>query len=363
MVEIFGFEISILPKELQPYESLIWFAILLGIGVIVSRVVVYIIDKYITQLAKKTKTKVDDIILNIVRTPILVILIFAWTVYSLNILDFTGYEWIPEKIQWIYNIIVIVIVFWLLLKIFRNVVIYYGRIYAEKTKTDIDDVLVPVIDKVGSVFIALFALIFLLGYFGVDITMFVMGMGVIGLVIAFAAQDTLSNFFAGIFLMTDRPFKVGDLIVLRDGEVCEVKHVGMRSTRLYNVFEHVMIVLPNNMLANDKIVDLSQPDSRIKDSVSVGVAYGSDVKKVMRILYEIASSHPNVMKGEYEPVVRFKAFGDSSLDFKIILWIDDLQERYKTLSDIHEEIYKRFEEEGIEIPFPQRTVWMREVRE
>ena len=94
---------------------------------------------------------------------------------------------------------------------------------------------------------------------GVNVTVFIAGFGIVGLVIAFAMQDTMANFFSGIFLMTDRPFKVGDTILI-DGDYCRVEKIGLRTTWLYNRFDHDIIIFPNNEIAGNKIVNLTQPD-------------------------------------------------------------------------------------------------------
>ena len=138
----------------------------------------------------------------------------------------------------------------------------------------------------------------------------------------------------------------------------------MRSTKLYSIFDHELIILPNNSIANQKIVNMVKPDTKLRDRVKVGVAYGSDIDKVEKILYNSAIKHPNVIKEEgYEPVVRFRDFGDSSLDFTVIFWVDNILNQWKTRSEIRKEIDIRFRREGIKIPFPQRTVWLNQLKE
>jgi small-conductance mechanosensitive channel len=194
------------------------------------------------------------------------------------------------------------------------------------------------------------------------VTFLLAGVGVMGLVIAFAAQDALSNFFSGIALLLDRPFSEGDHITLPTGELCRVDKIGIRSTRLYDTFANDYIVLPNNKLVNDKVVNLTEPDRRTVTSVVVGVAYGSDVAKVERIMLEAARAQSNiVLEGGKEPVVRFTNFGESALEFKVFVWVDDFMNKWRVAHDIRKEINKRFSEEGIDIPFPQRTIYVKEM--
>jgi small-conductance mechanosensitive channel len=172
-------------------------------------------------------------------------------------------------------------------------------------------------------------------------------------------QDTLANFFAGIHILTDRPFKVGDTILI-DGDYCRVEKIGLRSTWLYNRFDHDIVIFPNKQIAADKIVNLTEPDQKFKVKAAVGVAYGSDLDLVQRIMIESIRKQPGVILDDpdREPFVRFQEFGDSSLNFKVTAWIHDIFDQWKIAHDTRLEINRRFEEEGIEIPFPQRVVHM-----
>lgn len=336
-------------------DVLIWITIVVLAYITLERVIQY--------WTKKTKTKLDDIIFNIIRWPVLILLIIYGVVSSLEVLDLPSYA--VNLIEQIYLVTLIVMATWIVFKLFKDVLIYYGKIYAERTDTQIDDILIPVVEKVGAIIIVIAAIAILLSYTGIDLTMLAVGSIVISMVIAFALQDTLSNFFSGIYILTDRPFKVGDLILLESGEVCKIMHIGMRSTRLYNTFEHTMIILPNNRMANDKIVNFTEPDTQFRITIRVGVAYGTDPEKVIKILYEIAEKHPQVLKKPemYKPSVRFMKFGESSLNFELWVWIDDVYKRFDVITELNKEIDGRFNDEKIEIPFPQRVVWMRDTKE
>jgi small-conductance mechanosensitive channel len=223
-------------------------------------------------------------------------------------------------------------------------------------------VLKPMFRKIGLSIIIIGGVIFGLSSIGIDVTALLAGAGVAGLVIAFAAQDTLSNFFSGIHLLLDRPFRIGDIILLESGEYCRVENVGMRSTKLYSLFDHELIILPNNSVANQKIINIVKPDTRIRKTIEVGVAYGSDLEKVKKILMEVAQDHEKVVNETgFEPVVRFTNFGESSLNFILLVWIDDVMQQWGVLSDLHSEIDHRFRENHITIPFPQRTLWFNDM--
>ena len=345
----FGIEIK--DKAMAFFVNFILW-ILVGLGL------VFILDPLLKKAAERTETPIDDMIIEILRGPVLIFLAvygFASSTYILSpSLETT------VLVGKIYDIIVILLISWVVYKIFRDVVIYEVKKYAKKTKTELDDALIPLAEKLGIVTIIFFAFTAVLGYLGVDVTMLVAGMGVLGLVVAFAAQDTLSNFFSGIHLLLDRPFKEGDIIMLESGEYCEVKHVGMRSTKLYNTFDHDMIIVPNNQIAGQKIVNISTPDSNFKVRFTIDVSYDSDPEEVKRVILDVANSHPNVIKeGDKAPFVRLVDFLDSNIRYKVYLWVDDAMNQWKVEAEMKEKLFKIFKEKGIEISYPQHVVHLK----
>jgi small-conductance mechanosensitive channel len=175
------------------------------------------------------------------------------------------------------------------------------------------------------------------------------------LAISFAAKDTLANLFSGVFIVADAPYKLGDFIVLDSGERGEVTHIGIRSTRLLTR-DDVEVTVPNSIMGNAKITNESGgPHEKYRLRVKVGVAYGSDIDKVHAVLLDVANSHPDVAR-EPAPRVRFRGFGDSSLDHELLCWVEKPVKRGLVLHLLNTEIYKRFMVEEIEIPFPQRDV-------
>jgi MscS family membrane protein len=351
--KIFGIWDNFLPSPLNGNEGA-FLASVIG-WLLIGLFFAYVVDPFVHLFTKKTETALDDILLKLVRMPIFAFIISYGVVNSLEILALD--RDLITQIDFAYKVVVILLVVWVAYRIYHNVVIYYAKEYSKKTNTEIDDVLVPLMEKIGVVVIPLLGLIAIFNLFGYDVTALLAGVGFLGIVVGFAAQSTLANFFAGIQLLADRPFKVGDLLMLDNGDMCEVKHIGMRATELYNPDTNELVIIPNNDIANKKIINMMEPDRKLKLMVRVDVAYGSPVEKVMSILKDTALSHPNVLKEKLmEPVVRFADFGESSMTFKTFIWIDDLNNRYKVPSDFRQEIERRFRAEGIEIPFPQQVV-------
>ncbi|MFQ6059678.1 MAG: mechanosensitive ion channel family protein [Thermoplasmata archaeon] len=333
------------------------FVLTLFIWILVALLVVGWANFLARFFVRKSETKVDDMIVEMMRGPILLLILFLGIQYSLPVAGIES-STIPY-LDSVFSVVTIVLITWIAYKLFKDVLIHYGSILSARTQTDIDDRLVPVISKVGGVIIILLGMIFVIQSLGYDVTLFLAGLGIMGIVIGFAAQETLSNFFSGIFLLLDRPFKTGDLIVLDSGEVCEVSWIGLRSTKLYHIANHQMIVLPNKLLAEQRVVNITEPDRRFRTSVSVGVAYGTDLDHARKVLTGVVRGHPNVLKGkEKDPLFRVDEFADSSINLRVIFWVDNVDNKWRVESELKEAIDKRFKEENIEIPFPVRTVYM-----
>ncbi len=316
----------------------------------------FILIPVVKKLAAKTKTHIDDIIVEMVRKPIIVALFVNGVVGAISAFDLPAE--LLSKIDAAYNAFLIILFTWLGIKIYMAVLTYLGEYHAKKN-IQLRHILIPMLRKVGSVIIFFFGFAYGLHYLGIDVSVLITGMGVAGLVIAFAAQDTLSNFFAGVFLIIEPKFKVHDQIIF-DGEVYEIKQIGMRTTQLYAVFKHQLVIVPNSVLAGAMVINITEPSTEIKVAVPFGIAYGEDTRRAEKLALEIAKAHPNVQKGpDKNPVVRIGELADSSINMTIYLWADHLDNRGLIKSDLLHEIHQKFNKEGIEIPFPQQDVNLR----
>ncbi|MAW93443.1 MAG: hypothetical protein CMA32_02995, partial [Euryarchaeota archaeon] len=215
----------------------------------------------------------------------------------------------------------------------------------------------PLLDIIGSILIITFGLTNFLSTFQVDFGVLIAGVGVVGLVIALAAQDTLSNFFSGILLLLDQGFKTGDMIKFED-TYCIIREVGLRSTKIYDIINHVIIIIPNNALANQNIRNLTKPDRYYRLRIGVGVSYDSDPSKVEKVLLEVAKENNDIEHDDPTrlPLVRFQEFADSTLNFALVVWIKNVIKLRQINSDLHHQVFKKLEGEGIVIAFPQRDV-------
>ena len=191
-------------------------------------------------------------------------------------------------------------------------------------------------------------------YFGLSVTAVFASAGIAGLAIAMAARETLANFFGGISILLDKPFTTGNYIILDSGERGEVVDIGLRSTRMLTRDE-ILICIPNSVITNVKIVNESAPAPRFRIRIKIGVAYGTDVEQVEEILMKLAKNN-ELAANNPAPRVRFRAFGDSSLDFELLCWARRPEEKGRLIHSLNKEIYHDLNETGINIPFPQRDV-------
>ncbi|RMF46321.1 MAG: hypothetical protein D6751_05365, partial [Deltaproteobacteria bacterium] len=206
--------------------------------------------------------------------------------------------------------------------------------------------------------LVLIGLLFALSSLGMSLQNFVVVLGALGVGIGFGLQDIVNNFLSGLILLFERPVKVGDFIVVNN-EWGDIKKIGLRST-VVETIDHSEIIVPNSQLISEKVTNWTLSSRVARLVVPVGVAYGSDVEQVMRILTEVATGHPEAVQYP-PPTVLFIAFGESSLDFEIRVFVRDITGRFRIRSDMLRQIDARFRDAGIEIPFPQRDLHLRSV--
>ncbi|MEC7751974.1 MAG: mechanosensitive ion channel family protein [Myxococcota bacterium] len=219
----------------------------------------------------------------------------------------------------------------------------------------------PLFDNLVKLLVVAGAAYLVISIWGIDATGWLASAGVLGIAVGFAARDTLSNLFAGVFIIADKPYQKGDWIVLDDGQQGRVERIGLRSTRLITR-DGVEISMPNSVVGASTVTNLSgglETHHRLR--VAVGVAYGSDIDQVREILLDIAAEHPKVDNTKHKPAVRFRSFGDSSLDFHLLCWIEDPGDRGLILDELNCAVYKRFAAANIEIPFPQQDIYIRQL--
>jgi potassium-dependent mechanosensitive channel len=195
-----------------------------------------------------------------------------------------------------------------------------------------------------------------LGVLGVELQNFAIVAGALGVGIGFGLQNVVNNFVSGLILLFERPVRPGDTVVVGT-ELGTIKKIGLRSTTVMT-FDRAEVIVPNGDLVSEKVTNWTLTDPVARLILPVGVAYGTDVHLVIRLLGEAADNHPDVLKDPV-PQKLFMEFGDSALEFELRVWVQELALRLKVRSEILAEVDRLFRENGIEIPFPQRDLHVR----
>ncbi len=218
----------------------------------------------------------------------------------------------------------------------------------------------PLFSNITNIFIILIvSYVIFAVIWNVNMTALFASMGIIGVAISFAARDTIANFFSGIFIMADQPYKIGDFIDLETGERGEVVDIGIRSTRILTM-DDVEIVIPNSIMGNTPVINESGGTSRTtRIDVDIHVAYGADVHLIKDVLVAVARNSQYVID-EPAPIARFVEFGESSIHLKLLCWIQEAKFRGQAIDMLNMHIYDEFNRRGIEIPYSKQDIYIKE---
>lgn len=350
-----------LPESWVPYWEqiqgipFVGFIVLVSLGFVFAKIGLLIISKVLSQLTKRTKSDLDDKLIEVLRKPMFLTVFFFFLGMAVKTLA------LPEGFETtVLRVLASLVAFTWMMRGFKVLHLLLGSLSRMKDKYEvIQPKTIPLFELVGKILLIGLGSYVLLLVWGINPTAWLASAGVVGIAVGFAAKDTLANLFSGFFIIADSPYKVGDFVILSSGERGEVTHVGIRSTRLLTR-DDIEITVPNNVIGNAKIINESSgrwEKSRIR--VKVGAAYGSDVKQVCDVLVKVAKDHPEVIQNP-EPRVRMRAFGASSLDFELLAWIAQPVLRGRLRHELHMDVYDAFNEAGIEIPYAKQDLYIKE---
>ena len=311
-----------------------------------------LIEKILMVLVKHTETTADDELAD--RLNPTAIWFFAFVGLKYAYIHSGVLVGVGDKISLIISSVLIFIVFYGLFVFLDIFIEHGGKRIAKRTKSTIDDSLIPLAQKFTKLIIMIFALLAILSKWGVNVTSVLAGLGIFAMAIGFAVKDSLANIFGGISIILDRTFKVGDKIKIDSGEVGIIVDIGVRSTKIRD-FDNKQIIIPNGVMANAKIINYVKPNKKIKVTVEFGVAYGTDVDKVKKVVMGVIKKM-KILIDNPAPLIVFKKMGDSSLDFKAMAWVADYNDAFLTKEKLTCKIYSALNKSKIEIPFPQMDV-------
>ena len=303
----------------------------------------------------KTKTDLDDEIIQSIKLPIrylaiLLGLFFAFKNYTFA-LTIKGNDF---GFSDLFFILIVLLISFTISRTLKSIFNWCGK----QEKMKLSQTMFIFIRKHISVFVYTMAVLLIFSQLGIKVGPLLAGLGIAGLAIALGLKSTLENLFSALFLVLDKSINIGDWIQLEDGTKAYIEDISWRSVRIKTIGNNTMIV-PNSVFIGQKISSYDYPDPSFFTSIRVGVAYDTDLDKAEYVALQSAEKvlkDENIKEVENNPIVRFKQFADSAIEFIIIVKIDKVQNEGRVQHALIKEISKQFKEHNIEIPFPQRVV-------
>ncbi|MFQ6083309.1 MAG: mechanosensitive ion channel family protein [Candidatus Aminicenantia bacterium] len=337
--------------------------IIIGILIItatylVAKIAYFILNRYIIRLAKIAGITLVEKIIRRIKIPFYFGILIGGFYFSIRTISiFNPYQ---TEIKILFGILTIAIIAYLGTKIVRAFGDWYAVKVAPKTKTDFDEKYLPFFIRVINIVIYGLAIIIILGQLGIQIGPLVASVGIAGIAVALALQETLSNLFAGAYIIADRPISPGDYVEIEGGLKGYVHEIGWRTTKI-RTLPNNFIIIPNSKLTQSIITNYYAPETGTRVVIPVGVSYESDLDEVEKVTIEVAKKVMKETPGgdeKFEPFIRYNKFDDFSINFSVILQVEEIVSKYLVTHNFIKELTKRYRQEGIEIPFPIRTIYL-----
>ncbi|MFK7847861.1 MAG: mechanosensitive ion channel family protein [Rhodothermales bacterium] len=331
-----------------------------GIVVVLSFFVAKVSDLFFTRLIRtwtsRTKSEIDDQVIDVLHKPVFRTVALLGFMLALNILG--PAEGMLNTGRHVIHTLIILI--WLVTALRLSKTLITSMSGNKKRFMLVQAATVPLFDIAAKVFIFALGSYLILISWEINISGWLASAGIVGLGIGLAAQDTFANLFAGLSILADSPYKIGDFIVLDSTERGKVTRIGLRSTRVLTN-DMIEVTIPNSIIANSKIVNESGgPSMKQRLRVPIGVAYGVKIDDVERALLAVAANEERLSLNP-APTVHFQSFGDFSLNFELRCWIEDPAIREPVMNHLNRSMYEHLNEAGIEIPFPKQDVYIKEM--
>lgn len=351
-------------NELLNYINYNDSSFLIGVFFILSGFVLFFwirnMRKKLIQQAAKTDTKWDDILIRAVGKPLMVAVLTIPAYYGM-----TRYILTPEGTSKLAEtnldeVLYVVLMAWFLSALVQNIMEFYGRKQIHGTRNDMRVRFLGLLDLLAVYIIWLLAFLAILYIYQIDLTPVIAGLGIAGIAVALAAQDMLGNLFGSAMIYADRPFKVGDRIKI-DQYVGDILDIGLRSTKI-KTLDNELMAIPNSIVSKSVITNYALPDIKIKVRLPFYVSPNSDIVKVKKILFEVGTQAANnfdFILNEPVPEVFLLEIEEYRLKLMITFWSNRFDRKWESRDYINCEVLRRFREERIEFPVPQRKIYIR----
>jgi MscS family membrane protein len=349
---------DILTKEYYGNTVQGWFVALAIVvaAAIAGKILYWFTQKVLRRLTEKTQTRFDDILIDMLEEPLVLAATLAgvwWGLQTLNLTE-TAEVWLGRIAQGL----IVLAVAWLIARLLDALYAEYLAPLAEQSETDLDDQVLPILRKGTKLAVWSVGIIVALNNAGYQVGAILAGLGIGGLALAMAAQDTVSNIFGGFTIFADRPFTLNDRIRL-DGYDGTVTEVGLRSTRLQTLAGPV-VTIPNSKFSDSAVENVTAEPNR-KVVVTLGLTYDTPAEKMeeaMETLRQIAAGQPGL---DEKVLVAFNELGDFSMNLLFIYYIQKDADILQTQTDINLAVLREFNHRGLELAFPTQTIYAQTV--
>ncbi len=329
-----------------------WHAIaIIILAIVIAELLMLFFKRVVEKIAKQTKSKADDKIVMRIETPIIVLVLLMGAQMALRRVITS-----VDVFENVVNTAIIFIVTYIFSKVITIVLEFWRHSKKDREKEErFHEEVLPLMKSLSSIMLTIIATMVVLQMWGVQVGALLASVGIIGVILGFAFQDTMKNIFGGIALISDGSLKKHDVIKIEDGEMGEVVEMTLRSTKI-KTYDNDYLLIPNGILSNSRFLNYAQPTNTIRITVPVNVAYGSDVTQVKEVLLRVLKGRTDVLKYPKREV-RFMKMGDYALEFDFLFYISDYRNKFTMIDQITSESYNALQASGIEIPFPTRTIY------
>lgn len=320
------------------------------------RLLLFVFQRITLKLASKTKTDIDDKIVEKSSWPLTAIAFLVALRITMREINFA--ENVAAATNNVIYSLIIIFIAYIIYVVVSLVIVSALKKFAKKTKSEIDDSLVTLFKSVLDVALIVITLMYILSIWGIQIGPLLATLGIAGLAVALALQPILSNIFSGASVILDRSVRVGDVVsVPSESLEGKIEKIGMRSSRILT-YDNEHIVIPNNKLAEGVIQNIALPEPKTRIALPFGVAYGTDIDKVKKLVLKEVKRVKGICK-DPAPHVKFLEMADSSLNFKVYFYVNTYEIRLTAKDQANTLIYNALNKAKIEIPFPQMDVHLR----
>ncbi len=326
-------------------------------SILLAKFIFWLISKVIKKLASKTKTKFDDIVVDMLDQPLIAGIILAGFWLGLRHLDLSVK--IDHGISIIYKVLVVLNITWFIVRVLNALIAEYLIPLSERDDNKLDEHLISLVKKILGTIIWMLGGIMALNNAGVDVGALLAGLGIGGLAFALAAQDTVKNIFGGITVFTDKPFRIGDLVNVA-GFTGTIEDIGMRSTRIRTV-QGRLVTIPNYKTVDGNIENITvEPSRRIE--LSLGLTYNTSPEKMEFALNILKNMNCQIFEIDSKILAYFSSYAPSSLNITCFYYILKDNDILDTQSKVNLHILKEFNEHGLSFAFPTQTIHVEDTK-